>query len=227
MAIFSTGPIIGSISGTAGGATFVNARGSKVVRKKRRVNSLTGAAHILEQARFSNVTKLWSTLTTDEKNAWNTYALSVPKISRVGVSRLLSGYQAFVKNRLFLNGTIGFENNLPPALGSDPITAPIFFTSSVAGGIDVHIGRGPEFGDITIAFYGRLLYTVNKPKSWTSKKLFGTLKVAQDTVTDITTKWQTEFPLPILDQVVVITARPFSTAHVFKGEITNIINTTA
>lgn len=227
MAIFLPSAVVGAISGNVGGACFVNKSGSLVVRKKRRTNSITSQVHLLNQARFANVTREWQALHPIIQDAWNTYGKATPLTNRLGTPYTLSGFHSFTKIHLFLQGKIGFAGVEPPAIGDDPTIAPISVTSNVGVGIRVRVGIGPVSGQIKMAFYGRLLYTTFKPAFFGSLRLFGVLKVNQDTVTSITSKWQTVFPLPVQNQIIVVMVRPYSAAHVFKNETTNIIETFA
>ncbi len=149
MAIFRPSAIVGAISGDAGGACFVNSRGSKVVRKKRRTSPNNDPSLIRSQALFANVARNWRILGDDVQAAWHTYALSIPGTSRLGVSRTLSGYQAFVQNTLFLSNFGAPVYGLPPVTADDPIITPLSFFSSEVTGLQMAVGVGPIAGDFT------------------------------------------------------------------------------
>lgn len=119
MAIFSTGVGIGAISGNVGGANFVNARGSKIIRKTRRPSPNNTAAQQKQQIKMAIFVRKWRELEEDERTAWATYAANRPASNRIGVSRQLSGYQSFLKYFMFAN-TGGVENQFLPRIDLQP-----------------------------------------------------------------------------------------------------------
>lgn len=118
MAIFTPSVAVGGISGKVGGATFVNARGSKVIRPSGRPanSALTNAGELKGKAagRFATLIRTWRTLTDAQRLSWVSRAQQTPRINRLGQSLPMTGYQLYLQqNGLLCPTTLPFLTSAP------------------------------------------------------------------------------------------------------------------
>lgn len=95
MAIFTSSSLIGGISGSIGGATFVNARGSKVVRHRPARRTLRGPGHRRSMSAMNQVQNAWTALTDAQRLMWATSATASSTTNRLGQSSPPTGHQLF------------------------------------------------------------------------------------------------------------------------------------
>lgn len=221
MAIFKASAIVGGISGNIGGANFVNARGSAVIRKAKSRTGTRTTAQMKQSAELQWNIQRWNAFTDDEKLLWNLAANQQTFPNRLGEQRYISGYQFFLKSQS------SFYLDTPPALLPNQPQVDITFTSSVAGGLDVDIASD---GPATFSYSrirGMLLYRSTAIKSTNFFRTLGWRLAMTGTVSDITSMWETVFPLPVLGQYVALRFEPLRdfapTGQVFE----QIIETTA
>ncbi len=207
MAIFSTGPTVGAISGTVGGANFANTRGSKTVRRRRRSSPNKSAGHRIAQGRMQNFVAAWRGLTPDQRAAWDTYAAGRPRPNRIGVSRPISGYQEFLSYHLL---KANFSDTVvpdPPVNFTPQNLTPLSAESDLLSGIQVTHSDTTPFATRQAFFYGRNLYTKTIPKvnnAWTFIGFISTITGSWI----LTSAWSDVLGLPIQDQVIAIRAIP-------------------
>ena len=96
MAIFTPGPFAGAVSGPVGGTLFSHTRRGGVLslRPQRRTNRGFAATRI--RARMANMLLEWQNLTPNQRQAWQTAALTWPHRNRLGIASRLSGHQLFL-----------------------------------------------------------------------------------------------------------------------------------
>lgn len=238
MAIFRTSSVVGAISGNVGGVCFVNNRKSKVLRQAKKKGAYDGAKLFTKgsstkafypkhQTEFNNAILAWRQLTTDSKNAWTTYANDTPVSNRLGEQSPLSGYQAFIKNRLFNTSGGGTPSDDPPLIAEQPLIAPLSLAWSLADGLRYTVGQGPIAGTIKIQISGMPLYTDSIPKYWSRFRVMSDLSAGQNSSFTITNIWQSNWPLPLENQVLAFRTRFISDNKTFRGESTQIIKVTA
>jgi len=209
MAIFAPGALVGSISGNVGGASFVNASGSKVVRKSRRTNSVTQQNQQHSQIVLANAAAQWKTLSTAERNAWKTYAANRPRANRLGASSPRSGYAAFVQYTVA---------RAPDGPAVDPIP-PIEYTrqemfnyslaSTISNGIEFTFDTPSPLVSKQWLIYGRPLYRDTIPSfnnTWTG---FGA-HVDTGTTVNVDDYWEDFWPMPVLGQAVALRLIPMT-----------------
>lgn len=118
MAKIMPGPLVGTISGSVGGATFSHGRyGPYIRRRAKPVTSQTEWA-IAAKARMTAATQAWQALTVGEQGAWNQWAIHNPVVGSLGLPQNLTGHAAFVGIycRRVLQGQAGSGTPpLPPA----------------------------------------------------------------------------------------------------------------
>lgn len=129
MALIRTSAIVGSISGSIGGVTFVNARRGVVARHRPNKTKPSSASLLEQQAYFANVTRAWSTLTVEQRSAWNALAVDQPQTNRLGITSAPTGFQIFTRFNLYrlrLNSTLLLD---PPEniVGYRPVILDLIF----------------------------------------------------------------------------------------------------
>jgi len=98
MAIFTSGPTVGQISGRIGGSIFSHNRGGPYMRNGTIPTKATSAAAMDAKSRLAAASMAWQGLDTDTMLAWNAYAVQNPAINRLGNKISLTGHQTFVGN---------------------------------------------------------------------------------------------------------------------------------
>jgi len=169
MAIFTTSPIVGSISGTVGGQTFVSAPRANVVRPRRRKTVAHTALAYESKTRFAVARSLWFAMTNAARDAWRQVAQQNPVPNRLGVRRPRSGWQTFVKYYPYGIAS-GAADILPPAFSTSNIIQRLSLTSTIAGATDAVTyaatkftgGTGYTHYDIDFAF----TMSENQPHFW-------------------------------------------------------------
>lgn len=228
MAIYATGPLIGSISGDVGGINFANARGSKIIRVKKRRVHLKKDRQLNAQTLLQNTIHEWQALTVRQKNAWRTYAISIPINNRLGISRPLSGYQQFLRINLWLL-SIGRPSITPPPRSvPPPIIFNVNFTAGVASGIDMSYEGNPPHETLQGVFYGQRLFKNNLVKFNNSWRFIALLQLLTGTPSSLDVFWLFQYPLPILDEVIALRFVPTTTdSPTPYPPIDQIVKTTA
>jgi len=95
-------PIHGNLSGSIGGNTYLRSiYGNLVRRRTTRVGSKTQAS-ALQRGLVANVSALWSTLSQQQRDAWDDYSRGVQRAGRFGQTVHLGGYAEFVKTNMEL-----------------------------------------------------------------------------------------------------------------------------
>ena len=100
MALYSTGPIVGSISGKLGGAVFASAHGQAIIRKAPKPRAKPSSRQLQLRAFSAYVRTQWAVLSDLEKDQWNTWAQSQTRTNRLGLTRTLTGRQAYIALRM-------------------------------------------------------------------------------------------------------------------------------
>lgn len=96
MAIIRLGPIVSGISGTVGSVVFVAAGRSTVARPRPITRQKTSPFLARSKSRMKNLRNFWSTLTTLQKDLWQTAAADINRTNALGQSSPMNGYQYFI-----------------------------------------------------------------------------------------------------------------------------------
>lgn len=227
MAIYSPGAIVGAISGNVGGVSFANTSGSKVIRKPRRAVPNTSPQILAAQNQLAAAAAAWKSLSDDNQKAWNNYAANRPIPNRLGQSRSLSGYNTYVKARLF-RLHLFFEGLVAPPINPDLDDIFDFsLTSSLATGIDAAFQKVQPLVDVEAAIYGRPLFRSTIPKFNNSWRFLGPTS-AVGAVFGLSILWDVIFSPPVLGQVVAIRIIPTTApSYIPQGIIDLFAITTA
>ncbi len=96
MAIFREGALTGAISGALGGVVFVSGGKSNVVRHRPPPSAASSPFLATSKALMYNLRRFWSTLTTEQQQAWNAAASDINTTNRLGQSSPMNGFQYFI-----------------------------------------------------------------------------------------------------------------------------------
>ena len=148
MAIFRNGALVGAISGSLGGVTFVAGQGSPVVRLRPAKNHKTSTLASGQNARFHNAQKHWAGLTALQRLNWDTYAQTFAATDALGVQRAMTGFRMYLRNALTKRLPVSTLPDDPPNLGIDAGPATLSAAFTVGGPYNVsytHGSGGPNF----------------------------------------------------------------------------------
>ncbi len=202
MAIFRHGSITGGISGSLGGVTFVNGRGSPVLRHRPIRPAPKGPGIERSQALLNLLEGVWHTFTGPERAAWRTAATTYQRSNRLGQSAPLSGHQLFLKVNLEM-GPLGapfFPS--PSVLGTSEGPRDFAVALSASGALKWQ-GQPPfGFGSAIFFVFGKVLFTSLAPKNAPPMVFLGRFAVASlddDLRTAIEARWGP----PVEDQIII------------------------
>jgi hypothetical protein len=115
--IVKMGAVVSQASGSIGGITFSNRKGSPVCSLKGRQCDKKTDAQITHQAAHANTARAWQDLSGASRFQWNLYALKHTRLNRLGVQRKMTGYQFFMKENTLLAQIGGTLRQTPPLQG--------------------------------------------------------------------------------------------------------------
>lgn len=141
MARIKYGPIITSIRGSVGGATFQQSRYGNILRAKPMPLRKYTAAHQLVKSNMLTVQQAWRSLSVETKLQWSRYVqYSKPAIAR-DKSVLLAGHDLYVKYQMFRLTT---KMSLLSSLNYVPFTSVPVMTKIYISGSDLTIQFSPD-----------------------------------------------------------------------------------
>lgn len=223
MAIFRPSGVVGAISGNVGGGCFVNGRGSKVLRKAKAKGASVPREQQLQRATFATVQRSWRTLSVDQQKAWATYANATPTTNRLGERAPLSGYQVFLKNRLFNYEPLTEELKNPPSIVDQPLLAPISVSYVLPTQFIVVVGEGPIAGNLFLTISAMPLQTDSLPAFWGRFQHIISTVAIQNNQANLISPWTSKFPIPLEGQIIAIRFRFSSPNQTWRGEQVDII----
>jgi len=177
MAIMRPSAIVGDISGSIGGQTFVRSKAGLVISSRGRHTKTTNKAAIQNQATFQWVRAYWKKLTEEQRTQWVQAALIYPHTNRLGIKKPMSGFQMFIaQNKFNNNGAIGGyqQMKLTPSGSSFTVQWKLSSFSVVSGGLKGYstIG-GPYPLGVTGVVYGARTFSNAPRRSWFNWKVVG------------------------------------------------------
>ena len=108
MTIFKAGPLVQAASGSIAATTFVNAKGTPVIRRKALRTNRATQAQTNHRAILAQLGQLWAALSDPQRQAWGIAAALRPFRNALGLPFTLNGWQLFAK----LN-TLTISSDLP------------------------------------------------------------------------------------------------------------------
>lgn len=118
--IFTPGPLVGAVSGSLGGVTASRNKGGSYLRLRAIPTDPATLAQQNQRARMSTVSQTWQTITDADRESWNEWARQNPVTNALGISKILSGSQAYngINSRMLLLGQTQLIN--PPVVPAPP-----------------------------------------------------------------------------------------------------------
>ncbi len=165
MAIFRHGSLTGGISGSVGGVTFVNGRGSPVLRHRPIRPAPKGPGIELAQKDMNILNSSWSNFTDAQRDAWRTAAVDFARPNRLGVQSPLTGHQLFLKINIELHDFGGPLFSGPPAGGQSPAPENFSVALSASGALTWSGDPPPGESGAIFFMFGKLLFTPTPPKN--------------------------------------------------------------
>ncbi len=162
MAIYRAGSLIGAISGSVGGITFVNAKASKVVRfrpikstREQRTLPSTGSP---ARAAFSAAVAGWQALTDEPRQAWISLSREVTFPNRLGEKRSITGYQLYLKVNVLraLKGSAAMT--VAPGTTRPQQISDMTITANLVTGIDILVTWPTDQTPKSTLIYGALFF---------------------------------------------------------------------
>lgn len=153
MAKVTFGGGVSNIQGSIGGNCFTRTKAGVAIRNKVKPNNPASPAQMAQREAFTRISKMWRTLTEDERLAWTALAELSRNRGVCGNIIAMTGHQGFMQMNL---------NRF--AMGQDPVTSPddvqnstfradffgptSAFTISISGASCViPLGDGAQVGD--------------------------------------------------------------------------------
>lgn len=115
MAIAIPGPLVSAISGNLAGVNFAQTRTGHVIRKRRAPISKHSEPVVDNRAFYQSLLSTWWDYTDEERQAWRSAASLRTFPNRLGIPRLLSGFQLFMKIKI-LRRVLGAQTFTDPPL---------------------------------------------------------------------------------------------------------------
>lgn len=131
---------INSINGKVGGSVFARGNYGNVLRSTPKHTAQKSALQMQHRAEFNSVLQLWSTISEENRNEWNSYAEYYNSFPERGGTTRLTGYTVFcqVNNNLLL-----IERPLISQPVWKPFTCPVTYIESNVNASNVIYGYGP------------------------------------------------------------------------------------
>lgn len=90
-------PVYSSVSGSIAGLTYSHNRGGLYTRARAVPTNPNTSAQQSARNAFASLVALWQTLTSAQRDAWNTYAENVTVLSALGDPLTLTGQQMYIR----------------------------------------------------------------------------------------------------------------------------------
>lgn len=130
----------GQLSGSVGGVVASHNKGGQYLRNRSLpTNPNTNRQQVVRLA-LKTSAEAWKELASEQREAWEGYAVGTPVVNRLGESITLSGFNMYVRARSFFAGAgqvSAFSNDAPVLPGLVPIGAGISVALSEENGVTV------------------------------------------------------------------------------------------
>ena len=164
MAIIRLSSIIGGISGSIGGITFVNARRSPVARHRPQRRRFAIGFQPEQRALVQAIRQAWRSLTDLQRDAWRAQATEFTFGNALGQASALSGFQYYIKRNIERRET-------PSTLLTDPLTGGVAAALSI-GPLDFSASGDYDLSAVipvgqpatTFFVYGRPTHSTVQPR---------------------------------------------------------------
>ncbi len=126
--------IVASLSGSLGGITASRNRFGAYLRERVLPVNPNSTAQVAVRAHFTTLAIRWGTLTTIQREAWDTYAENVPVINPIGDSITLTGFNMYIRSNVpRLVAGLAIVDDGPTVFTLAELTLPTLLIVVVAG----------------------------------------------------------------------------------------------
>ncbi len=213
MAIYRTGVLAGAISGAVGGAVFVNAPGSKVVRRapvtKRKRTSPLGLIMTRPQSALATARTGWAELTEINRDAWNAKASQISFPNRLGQYRPISGYHLYMKVNVQRTIRLVTPMTTGPGVTRPQGIAELTVVASVASGLDVTIDSPLDPTARLAIVYGAISWSSTPPKFFRDYRYLGTANFTKAATLELIALWEPRYGDLRLGQHISLKLKPW------------------
>jgi len=213
MALITTGPAVGQISGSISGQTFSRNRYGAYIRSRTKPVVSTSAQALLAKARLGNVSSQWSALAAAARASWATWAAEHPVVNRLGQSIILTGHACYVQLNTRLDKAGDTWLTAPPiSAAPTPLLTATLTADIGAGSTELAFTATPLGTDDRIWLTAAVVDSegINYIKNIT--KLISVTAKAQATGYDYKTDIEARFGTLIVGQRIVVFAAVFDSA---------------
>lgn len=196
MAIYRPSPLVGAISGSAGGVQFLTGAGGNVVRARAGKRSQKTPPMLNEQAIYINAVRHWQGLTDAERLLWSTSAGLLTVQNRLGLPRILTGFQSFMRVAIPRFHVAGAYPNMPAEELVSPPTTVLVVGDFTAAALFFQLRGIEPFAVQPVQAYAG--FSLNHPH-WSRPRR---MRLIFSGLTNITTivapipTWPSDFALP-------------------------------
>jgi hypothetical protein len=134
MAKTQLGAMLGQISGSIGGTTFSRNRYGTYARRRAHPTIVVSEAALAAKSRMAEVSRAWSGLTTDQQEAWKTWAANNPITDVLGERQVLSGNAAYIQVNNLLVYCGESQLSVPPVADPPPGLLSVTLTANIGAG---------------------------------------------------------------------------------------------
>ncbi len=114
MAIFTSGPAIGAISGSVGGSVFSHNKGGPYIRGRTIPTKAVSEYAATVKAKMTLYSQAWQGLNAATQAAWREWAKTNPISNALGQSRIVAGHVAYIRINMTLDLCEFSATILPP-----------------------------------------------------------------------------------------------------------------
>lgn len=132
MAKIMYGSMAGAVSGALGNTVFSHNRGGAYTRMRVIPTKTSNVYTIGVRNALSSASRGWGALTTDQQQAWNTWAQSNPITDRLGQKQVLFGNAAYVQLNSLLIQAGDTVISLPPAVAAPSAATALSFVADAS-----------------------------------------------------------------------------------------------
>ena len=202
MAIFRPGAIVGAISGSINGATFVHGPNGAVIRNRPQRAAPKGPGIEAMQSSMNQLQTEWADLTDDQRLSWRTAATDYDRKNRLGLASPLTGHQLFLKVNLEMHSATEPFFSTPSVNGTSEGPRSFSVALSASGDLD-WLADPPQGSSIGIFIsFARLVFTPTPPRN-VSKLVFLHRHLGTELDRDMRTEIEAIFGIPVVGQTML------------------------
>lgn len=206
MAIATTSPLIGSISGRLASSVFANTNTGLTVRAAPRIIRHTSSQATKLKASLATAHNTWTDVDNDLYLEWRTYAERFQRTNRIGTRRPMTAHQMFLH-----------QNILTTYVHANSRTTPMLFTSPFSiGSVTLTFTAGGTYyvlAEDTYPGAGWLLVAASRPVRSTPTRNFRNWRIFYDSAkastpgNDVSSEFDNAFGAPAAGEVIGIAVR--------------------